>query len=716
LHPLIGIAAGALLTIAAVLSLGRLAWRFRPPHWTSALASGAPLLSLAIFALLSAGHASSRLVLSLCLLAASPLFFRPPRLARPVWPHWSAVAFLPFLVLYLANALAPEIQPDAVTYHLGLVAGWIRTGGFASRIGFYDLLPLGAETLFFPATLAGGYSAAKLVHLAFLCASVPLIVRLGLRLGLDRRTALAAAGLYALAPAAGAAGAAAYNDAALVFFSLAAFALLVEDASQPSDEFMLHAGLAAGFCYAIKVTGALSVAALLAWLLWRRRWRGAALASAGALVSTAPWMLRNLLLTANPIAPLGNRIFPNDAFHAFTETALARYLSDYGGLPWTHIPHALGLDGAALQGLIGPVIFLLPLSLLALRGRAGRAVLAAAFVLLLPWTRNIGARFFLPGFALLALALCIALPPRLAPLLLCLHAALSWPSVLDRYSNPAAWRLHGIPWQAALRLVPEEKYLEQHLAEYRLTRLAAQKLRDNEPLLDLHGLPFAYLNTVPTGPLSSAQFDNIVQTLNLAYGAEPERLYPFECRFPLQFARAIRIRLEQPCGGPWSIAEVQLQRRGAEVPVSRNWLLSAWPEPGDAWLAIDRNRATRWFTWEAARPGMFWQLTFDRPIPIDGATALLPGLPRRALVGVYVQGLDRQWRDVSTRARTGPPWRVFYKRAAMRSIRQQGFRWIATHIGGEGHGPTGESLASLPEAWDVELAARDGDLALFHLR
>ncbi len=713
---MIGIAGGALLTLAAALSLGRLAWRFRPPQWTYALASGAPLLSLILFALLAAGRAAPWLVLGLCGLAAALLLVKRPAPARPAWPHWSALAFLPFLALYLANALAPEIQPDAATYHLGLVAEWVRRGAIASRIGFYDLLPLGAETLFFPAVLAGGFSAAKLVHFAFLCATVPLLTRIGARLGLDRGAALAAAGLYALTPVAGIAGTAAYNDAALVFFSLAVFALLLEDAAQPGDELMLHAGLAAGFCYAIKVTGILAAFGLLAWLLWKRRWKSAGLASAAALLSVAPWMLRNLLLTGNPIAPLGNRLFPNDAFHAFNEEFLARYLSDYGGLSWSRIPYALGLDGAALQGLVGPIVFLLPLSLLALRKPAGRAVLAAALVLLLPWTRNIGARFFLPSFALLAVALCMALPRRAAPALLCLHAALSWPAVLDLYSNPAAWRLHGLPWEAALRITPEENYLEQHLAEYRFTRLAARRLQDNEPLLDLHALPFAYLNTVPTGPLSSARFDNIVQTINLAYGLAPERLYPYECRFPLQFTRAIRFRLEEPYSGPWSIAEVRLYRRGAELPISRHWLLSSWPDPGDAWLAIDRNRATRWTTWEDARPGMYWQLNFDRPTPIDAATAILPNFPRRSLGAVYVQDLDRQWRKVSGDAGVGVPWRVFYKRGAMRFVRQQGFRWIAARLGGEGHGFTGESLASLREAWGVDLVVRDGNLALFRVR
>ncbi len=714
------ILAGAALTLLAAAGLGRLAWRFRSPHWTLTLASGAPLLSLAVSALLVMGHATRTLVLPLCGACAAALFIRFPRFRKPGLPPWPALGFAlicaPFFVLYLAHALAPEIQPDAVTYHLGLVADWARRHGFSPQTSFYNVMPLGLETLFFPAFLIGAHSAAKLVHFAFLCAIVPLFMRLGSRLGLDRTASLTAAALFAFSPVTAITGTSAYNDVALVFFSLAAFALLAEDHSEQSNAVLFHAGLAAGFCYAIKITGIVAVVGVLAWLCWQRRWLGALLSAAGAALSIVPWVSRTFLMTGNPLAPLGNRIFPNDAFHAINEEYLARYLSEYGGLHWPQIPWALGIDGTALQGLIGPSVFLLPLALFALRKPAGRAVLLAAAVLLLPWTRNIGARFFLPAFALLGLALVMALPRRAVPALLAMQAIACWPDVVDRYAGLNSWRLHGFPWRAALRLEPEDHYLGQHLYGYRFTRRLAERLQPGEPLLDLYGLPFAYLNSVPTGPLSSASFDNLAMTLALAIGGSPEPVYNVESRFLQQFARAVRVRLEEPFDGMWSIAEVTLARDGKRLPVSRNWFLDASRSSGDAWLAIDGTRATRWFTYDDARVGDYWQLNFDRPIPIDSVTVALPNNPRSSIAPVYVQSMDHRWHRISENAHIGPPARSFLRLGATRFVKQQGFNWIVSRIGTEGHGPTGESFLAFPNAWGVELADREGEVGLFRVR
>jgi hypothetical protein len=44
-----------------------------------------------------------------------------------------------------------------------------------------------------------------------------------------------------------------------------------------------------------------------------------------------------------------------------------------------------------------------------------------------------------------------------------LSAVLSWPPVVPRYGHGDAWRLARIPWHEALRLRPEERYLEAHL-------------------------------------------------------------------------------------------------------------------------------------------------------------------------------------------------------------------------------------------------------------
>ncbi|HEY3442209.1 MAG TPA: glycosyltransferase 87 family protein [Paludibaculum sp.] len=703
---------GAAVTIAGALALGRLPWLGKPRHWTFALASGAPLLSLCIFALLYTGNASKEALIAVVTLSCAFFAWRPRRERGPIGWGAAALPLVPlavYFVLYLVHALAPEIQPDGVTYHLGLVAEWLRTGHFAARVGFYEVLPLGLETLFTPAVAIGGFSAAKLVHFAFLCATVPLMFRVGRRLGLSAEASLWAASLYVMAPVVGVSGSAAYNDAALVFFGLATFALLQEETDG-------CAGLAAGFCYAIKITGLLAVPAGLGWLLWKRRWRGAALFVAGAMVSVLPWMLRTLLLTGNPLAPLGNRIFPNAAFHAVSEEGLARYLANYGNLSWIRIPWAITVDGAALQGLIGPVFLLLPLALLAWRKPAARAVLGVALLLLVPWTRNLGTRFVMPALPFLCFALALALPRPAMLVLVLAHAITCWPAVVDRYAGQGGWRLHGFPWQAALRMEPEVSYLAKNLFEYRYAQMVARHVQRGDGILDLFALPYAYLPTVPIGPLESAQFDNLRLTLTAASRPNPEILIAGHTAWPLHFVRGVRVRMTQPIATPWNLAEVELLREGHTIPVSARWFLDARPAPGDAWLAMDGNRASRWSSWDDSAAGMYWQVTFDRPMPLDGVRVLMPNLDGPQMLTIETQEMDRQWKPAASQASLELTAPRLYRRSAIEFLKRQGIQWIVVRIGAQGNGPIGQAFLMTPEDWGVELVEKADEVALFRLR
>jgi hypothetical protein len=705
------ILAGAVLVLLAAAGAGRLAWRGPAPHWTLALASGAPLVSLALFVLLTLGGAFPAIVLTGCAASALALVRARPRWSWPAWPAWTLA---PFFVYYLIHALAPEIQPDAAGYHLGLVAAWARTHGFVFENGFYDILPAGLETLFLPAFMLGAHSAAKLVHFAFFCATFPLISRIGERFGLSPAQRVAAAGLYLLTPVAAVAGTSAYNDTAAVFFPLAVFALLLEDHAKPGSTLLFHAGLAAGFCYAVKSPGLVVVAGALGWILYRRRWHGALAFSAGAGISLLPWMGRALWLAGNPLAPLASAIFPNDAFHLSSEQALGAYLRSYDGLGWTAIPWALGIDGARLQGLVGPLVFFLPLALLAARKPAGRALLCATAVLLVPWTQNIGARFLLPALALAALALVYGLPRRAALILLLAQAVVCSPFAVERYSQRGAWRLRGWPWRAALRIEPEATYLEKNLFEYSLVRKLSARLQPGERVLDFYGLPFAYLNAVPTGPQSTREFDDLARAFDMAAQPIPGGLRTWNARFSPRFARAVRVRLERTFPGEWSIAEVRVKRQGVPLAISKNWFLRAWPEPADAALAIDGARATRWFTFQPAQPGMHWELRFDRPQPIDEVVATLPDHPDPDVAAIYLQGLDRRWSRASTAI--GPLLRRTFRDGATRFADARGFRWIVVPIGSGGRGQLGVSFDQLPEAWGVEKVAQTEGLALFHIQ
>ena len=95
---------------------------------------------------------------------------------------------------------------------------------------------------------------------------------------------MAAAGIYFCTPVTGISGTCAYNDAALVFFVLIVFYLLLVWHEQGDDRYLLPAGIAAGFCYAIKFTGILILPlAILAVLV------GGAPRASGAAAGCRAW-------------------------------------------------------------------------------------------------------------------------------------------------------------------------------------------------------------------------------------------------------------------------------------------------------------------------------------------------------------------------------------------------------------------------------------------
>ena len=119
-----------------------------------------------------------------------------------------------------------------------------------------------------PAWLIGGSSAAKLVHFAFLVATVPAIVHIARGLNLPDMAGHIAAAFYFCTPIVGLAGTAAFNDAALVYFTVAAIALALDGKA-------FHAGASAGFCYGVKMTGIIAVPIAMAFFFARRHWRSA---------------------------------------------------------------------------------------------------------------------------------------------------------------------------------------------------------------------------------------------------------------------------------------------------------------------------------------------------------------------------------------------------------------------------------------------------------
>lgn len=709
---------GALLPLAGAWGWGCIVWRGRAPGAVWAFAAGVPVLSLGVFLLLSAGWATSWAAGAVCALGLTGALGRGPRslrLERPPW--WTAPFLAAYGVLYLTHALAPEIEPDAAGYHLGLVAEWLRTGAFAARIGFYEILPLGVETLFLPAAAVGGYPAAKLVHLGFLAATGPVAARLAARLELPEWAGWAGWLLYALAPVTGVSGTSAYTDAAGVFFTTATFAALLEWRAARDRQWLLAAGLAAGFCYAVKLPGALVAAAAVVFPALHRSWRGAAVAGPAALAGAGPWIARAWWLTGNPFAPIANRFFPNPYFHEGAEQYLAAFLRGYGLTGWAAIPEALLLDGTALQGLLGPVWILAPLGILAAVRRPGaRWLLGAAAIAALPWFGNAGARFLMPALPFAGIALAAALPRPLTAVTLAVHAVSCWPAVLDFYAGRDSWRLREFPWAVVSGAEPHEHYLERRLGDYRAARMIRTHVPPDEPLLDLYAIPAAYSGVVGVGPLPSVLYDQMADTLSRATAMPPESLDRLRCAFPLEFLRAVRWRLDQGFAAPWTIRELNFHYREHQRAPAPSWFLRARPAPQDAALACDRNLATGWHSWGPAAAGSFYEVRFHRPQPLDAVSAVMPYL-RGGRLRPTVQGqrLDGAWIGLCGQPVIEPLTARPLRREAVAFLRHRGIRWVVVKDSPEGFGLVGRSMAMAPAAWGVEPVARAGDVRLFRL-
>ena len=398
---------GATFTLVTAYALGVLLMRRRLAPAEILLAIGAAAESVLVFFLLlfHLAHWGAFLAIGAVAIFAAwrfrgTLAHDPIRIPRAAW-----VVFVPYGIWYLVNALAPESIADGITYHLGLPNEYVRVGGFPDHITFYDVVPQGMEMLYTVAFAFGRHAAAKLVEFAFFLGTVPLIFRVGRRLGANGLACLVAAVFYFCAPVAGITGSSSYNDAAGVFFLLAAFyLLLIADA-----RYLLPAGVLAGFCYAIKLPGVFVVAGAVLFVGTQRRWKPVLIVAAGAALMMAPWMLRAAMLTGNPVAPLMNRVFPNPYFHIATEQELSANLRSLGDVRLAQVPWELAF-GDRLTGTFGPLLLALPIGLLALRRRGGRLLWAAALLLAMPWLTNTGARFLMPAVALAAIALGMVLP------------------------------------------------------------------------------------------------------------------------------------------------------------------------------------------------------------------------------------------------------------------------------------------------------------------
>ncbi len=629
----LSVVAGAALTVGASWALGRVLFARlgirlrRNEQWLLEAFTGAALLSLLVFLLCAAGMARTEVFLVLGL-AAPGLAWRDrkaqgehgpaagPRALRIAF----GVAFAGYAVIYLSNSLAPEIRPDGVAYHLGLVARYFREHGF-HRIttNMYSALSQGAEMLFLYAFAVGRHSAAATVHCSFLLASPWLLRSYGERIG--RPVAGMCAGmLFYLSPMAGIDGVSAYNDVALAVSAFAMFYLLEIWREEQDDRLLLPVGLLAGFCFAIKFTGFGAGLYAMLVILFRGRWKAVFPVAGLAGLLGLPWLIKNWMWLGNPVSPFFNAYFPNPYIHLSFEKEYLAYFRNYGLTSFRSLPWLVTVGGD-LGGLLGPLFLLTPVVFLNWKSKPGRWCLVAMVCMMLAYPGNIGARFLLPAlpFAALGIAMALESLPVVPVVAIMLAAVLAWPRVIDSYRDPAgSWQIHSVPWKEALRLKDSDAFLFFRIPHILIAREMDEKVRDGGRVWSTSVTADAYTKRDVIVNQNSAEGQLIEDILMTAMDKGLHPSWNLRAAFPKQ--KISRLRLVQTAESKddtWSIGEVRLFLGDKELERTPVWHATSKPNRWDAGLAIDRNAATRWRTWETIRPGMYWELDLGYEVEVD---------------------------------------------------------------------------------------------------
>jgi len=718
---------GAAATVAACYAAGALLidWTRaplkRPERFPLAFVLGASLLHLIVFAML-----------------ALKIAYRPAvvgMLAVPIaWAVWKGswklqgeaveplsnvlkilygAIFTAFTVYYFFHAWAPESSPDGSSYHLGLVARYLRSHGFENvTTNMYASLSAGVEMLFVPAFAIGKHSAGALVHYAFLVALAMAMFAYGRRI---RKPWVGAAGalLVYVSPVVGLDGSIAYNDCgvAAIVFSVFYFLEIWDETHAP--RLLIPIGLLAGYCYSAKYTAFVMTIYALGFVAWRSRKMRPLLVVAGcAATMIVPWVAKDWIYVENPVAPFFNKIFRNPYRRVVTEQEYNDYLSNMGvENRWT-LPIEVTVRGEKTGGLIGPIFLLAPIALLALRFREGRRLLLAGLLVFAPYLANVGTRFLIPclPFFALAMAMAISWPPALAAILL-FHAVASWPSMIPRYAAKYAWRLDRVLYKQAIRKIPQDRYLRENFAPYGIARMIDESVPKGLPVLAVNGLPDSYTTHEILVGFQSAYNDDLADILNSGWDEirQPTRRITF--KFPAKSAQRVRI-LQAGVGAPleeFKAHEVRFFLNGIEVQRDPAWRLRAWPNPWDVQMAFDNSPATRWRSWETASPGMYIDADFGKDQVLDEVR--LDTSFDFANLRLRVESMaDGKWVKVASDPETKTiPVPVGIRKWASRELHARGIDYIVMQDTDWG----ADDMRDDPESWGFEVIAKGYGARIF---
>lgn len=590
---------------------------------------------------------------------------------------WFWAGFIPFGLIYLVHAVAPEISPDGMAYHLHLVDRYNDAHALIPiRENMYASLSQGGEMLFLFAYSFGKHSAAALVHFTYLIALPLLIVDYATRKGWAFAGAFAGLIFFAT-PVVGIDGASAYNDVMIAAVWFALFVLTEE--FEPSR--ILPAGMLAGFAYSVKYTAVTAILFLL-WR-WRKHWRSLLPACVAIAVFILPWVLKNWIWIGNPFAPFFNSWFPNAYVTVDFERSYSANLRHYGLEHFSDRFSSVMLSGYRIGGFLGPVWFLAPLG-----------ILQTAWIFpALTYPFNIDSRFLISVLPFLALGIgkVVARWKWLAISICGIHLFLAGPAA-SQHTAPFGWKIHAFPWEEALRLIPEDQYLSKRRPEYLVARLVEKSVPAGEQVYSYSSIAESYTKRTIRSRYYSAdnlEFQNILE-IPVNPDLQPTHQHQIRLATPRK-----TVRVAQPTSGTkdvWSIAEIE--------PKPVNIRASTMPFHLDR--AIDGNPMTRWNSGFPLKP-MWIELEFDHAV--DTVTLWMDGT--QSNVKLETEGAT----VTNTRRQFSSPWPTT-RRWATETVRSMGIRYLLIDQDTFQY----QDFIDHADEWNLETIGTSGPTTLLRIR
>lgn len=277
------------------------------------LKPGPVLALLALWAAAALARARRAGVLAL----PSRPVLRPATLREHPWE--TAIVLLALLALAWQLLVALVLDPfayDALTYHLTIVATWLREGNLdPTPLSICCArYPANAELMFaWPALFLGDDALVDTVQLGFVALGALAVAGIARSAGLGAAPSAAAGGLFALTPIVLVQAPTNFADVMVAACVLAAIHALVRYAATGAAARLVVAGLASGLVLGTKGTGIIWAAALVAAgialvLLRRRREPVGAMPALAAFLACCLalgvyWYARNWIDTGNPVHP-----------------------------------------------------------------------------------------------------------------------------------------------------------------------------------------------------------------------------------------------------------------------------------------------------------------------------------------------------------------------------------------------------------------------------